>query len=103
MPERRTSPRQARSLEGRIGYAGKYRLRCLILNISGQGAKLALERRADLPAEFLLTISKQGAQRDYWVRTTWQRGTVLGVTLTAMPPGSAPTRGIRRRRGVYQA
>jgi hypothetical protein len=103
MLERRKSSRQARSMEGRIGYAGKYRLRCLILNISSNGAKLALKSPANLPAEFILSISRQDAQREYWARTTWRRGNVLGVTFTEPPTGSTPLYGVRRGHGAYQA
>jgi hypothetical protein len=97
MLERRKSPRQVRSLEGRIGYAGKYRLRCVILNISSTGAKLALKAPADLPAEFILSISRQDHQREYWARATWRRGKVFGVVFTDPPTGSAPLYGVRGR------
>jgi hypothetical protein len=103
MPERRASPRQARSLEGRIGYAGKYRLRCLILNMSPDGAKLALKSPANLPAEFFLSISRKGDQCHYWARTKWRRGTMLGVAFAAMPSEMAPSYGLRRGRGTYKA
>src|SRR5579863_10097231 len=52
MQERRQAVRKDRSLEGRIGYDGKYRLRCLVLNISAEGAKLSLKFPAILPKEF---------------------------------------------------
>lgn len=103
MPERRKSARHAGSLEARIGYAGKYRLRCLVLNISRNGAKLALKSPADLPAEFSLSISTESAQSPYWVRKKWRRGTVLGVTFIEMPPGKTPIYGVRRGRGAYKA
>ena len=102
-PEQRKSLRHARPLEGRIGYAGKYRLRCLILNISGRGAKLALKRAAELPAEFILSISRQGQATDYCARTIWRRGNMIGVTFSKPPAGSALILGIRRGRGAYQA
>ena len=101
--DRRKSLRQAHSIEGRIGYAGKYRLRCLILNISSIGAKLALKAPADLPAEFILSISRQDTGREYWARTTWRRGNVLGVAFTEPPKGSTPIYGVRRGHGPYQA
>jgi hypothetical protein len=102
-PEPRRSPRHARPLEGRIGYAGKYRLRCLILNISGSGAKLALKRQSDLPAEFFLSISRQGQTTDYCARTIWRRGNMIGVAFSKPPAGSAPLYGLRRGHGAYQA
>ncbi len=103
MPERRKSPRRTGSLEGRIGYAGKYRLRCLILNISPEGAKLALNSAAELPAEFILSLSTRDGQQDYWARTAWRRGNVLGVAFTQPHDGSIPVYGVKRGRGPYQA
>ena len=103
MPERRQSLRKARSREGRIGYAGKYRLQCLILNMSPTGAKLVLKSSAELPAEFFLSISRKGEENHYWAQTKWRRGTVLGVTFSVMPPGTAPLYGVRRAHGAYKA
>jgi hypothetical protein len=102
-PEPRKLPRQARPLEGRIGYAGKYRLRCLILNISGSGAKLSLKRQSNLPVEFFLSISRRGEHTEYWARTIWRRGNTIGVIFSEPPAGSAPMYGLRRGRGAYQA
>lgn len=102
MPERRKSPRQAHSVDARIGYGGKYRLRCLILNISPEGAKLSLKSAAELPAEFVVSFSRQGAQKNYWARTTWRRGNVLGVTLTEPHADSIPLLGVRHSGGPYQ-
>lgn len=98
MPERRKSSRQLRSMEARIGYAGKYRLRCLVLNISPDGAKLALNSPANLPSEFILSISGRGSQREYLASTRWRRGNVLGVALTEPPEGVIPLYGVRRGR-----
>ncbi len=55
---------------------------------------------------FQLVIDPSGApegdQSHYRAHTIWRRGTVIGVTFTAMPPGTAPTYGLRRGHGAYQ-
>jgi hypothetical protein len=102
MVERRQSARHPRSLEGRIGYAGKYRLRCLILDISRDGAKISLKRPADIPEEFFLNISGEG-QAACWVRKKWRRGNVLGVTFTQSPAAKELLPGLSRGRGNYRA
>lgn len=102
-PEQRRLLRHLASLEGRIGYDGKYRLRCLILNISRDGAKLALKAPFDLPAEFFLTVSRRGEQIQYWARIKWRRGLVLGVTLARAQDAIAPDYGLSRGRAAYKA
>lgn len=89
-------------MQGRIGYAGKYRLRCVILNISPDGAALALKSAAELPAEFILSISGRDTEREYWSRTIWRWGNVLGVSLTEPPAGSIPRYGIRHGPRAYK-
>jgi hypothetical protein len=103
MAERRQSARHSRSVEGRIGYAGKYRLRCLILNLSRDGAKIALKRATDIPAEFFLNISGEDPKTAYWVRTKWRRGKVLGVSFTETPAAREPLPGLSRGHGNYRA
>jgi hypothetical protein len=57
MVERRITERLPASLEARIAFGGRYRLRCMVLNISETGAKLVLDKSADVPAQFILSIS----------------------------------------------
>lgn len=96
MLEKRNSRCQARSMEARIGYDGKFRLRCLILNISPDGAKLSLKAAAELPAEFVLSTSNT----EYWARTTWRKSNVLGVSFTEPPVGTIPAYGVRQGRNI---
>jgi hypothetical protein len=103
MAERRQSARHPRSVEGRIGYAGRYRLRCLILNLSRDGAKIALKRATDIPAEFFLNIPSENPKIGYWVRKKWRRGNMLGVSFTESPPATEPLPGLSRGRGDYRA
>lgn len=102
MPEQRRSPRGSRPLEGRIGYAGKYRLRCIVLNVSRSGAKLALKSSTELPIEFFLSISRGDAQGNYWVRVKWRRSNTLGVAFLEPSTQSDPVYGLSRGRGVYR-
>jgi PilZ domain len=103
MSERRQSSRQRRSLEGRIGYDGRFRLRCLVLNISPGGAKLSLKASSQVPAEFFFSISGTNFERVYWASTKWRRGNVLGVAFGEAPASGEPLLGIRRGHGSYRA
>lgn len=104
MPKRRQSSRERRSLEGRIGYAGRYRVRCLVLNLSKGGAKLGLKSlHANVPAEFFLRISGKNDGAAYWVRTIWRSGNMLGVAFTEPPVDSEPLLGLRHGHGAYRA
>ena len=50
----------AHILEGTIGFAGRYRLKCMVQNLSETGAKLAFHTVTDAPAEFTLNVSLAG-------------------------------------------
>lgn len=103
MLERRESAREACSLEGRVGYAGRYRLRCLILNVSRGGAKLVLKASVNLPREFFLTISREDASCDYRARVMWRKGNTFGVAFAAAAAATSPLLGLRRGRESYKA
>jgi hypothetical protein len=62
-----------------------------------------LKRQSELPAEFFLSISRQGENTDYCAHTIWRRGNIIGVVLRKSPAGSAPVFGLRRGRGAYKA
>jgi hypothetical protein len=102
--EQRQSQRPRRFSEGRISYGGRYRLRCLVVNISKLGARLALKSvTTSLPAEFLLSISEKGRETSYWARTKWRQGNTLGVDFTEPPAVGEPLLGVSRGRGSYRA
>ena len=103
MSERRQSSRRRRSFEGLIGYDGRYRLRCLILNVSPSGAKLSLKAPLQVPAEFFLRISGTNIETIYWACTKWRRGNVLGVAFGKAPPDGGPLLGVRPGHGRYRA
>ena len=95
MPERRQNPRQPIFAAGKIGFGGrKFRVSCLVQNISDRGAKLVLSAKTELPAEFSLRVSERmsndrmrirwqratlDVEKEYAVRTRWRRGNVVGV------------------------
>jgi hypothetical protein len=95
MLERRGEPRLAIFASGKIGFGGrKFRVTCLVQNISNAGAKLVLYACTDLPAEFLLRVSEKMSDdrmrikwqrasldlaREYAVRTRWRKSNALGV------------------------
>ena len=82
MPERRKERRLPVFLDAKIGFDGRrFRLTCLLQNISGSGAKLVLLYGADVPSEFSLSICDKKFQSQYWARTRWQRGRAIGVEI----------------------
>jgi hypothetical protein len=103
MSERRQSLRPRRSLEGLIGYDGRYRLRCLILDVSPSGAKLSLKAPLPVPAEFFLRIFGTNIKSVYWACTKWRRGNVLGVAFGEAPAPVEPLLGVRPGHGSYRA
>jgi PilZ domain len=87
MRERRKSRRVAVYARGLIGFRGKYRLRCLVQNCSKIGAKLSLEKAADLPDVFTLNFSHHGVRVAYQAHVKWRTRMGLGVELA--PPSVA--------------
>jgi hypothetical protein len=100
MQERRKEPRFPLFAPGRIGFDGrKFRVTCLVQNVSSSGAKLVLRPRTDLPFEFRLRICEemieherrmrfQGAPLDleveYLVQVRWRKRDALGVEFKGM-------------------
>jgi hypothetical protein len=79
--EQRKETRRRLFKDAKIGFGGRlFRTSCLVHNISSSGAKLVLRRPADLPAEFILSIS--ALQVACLVKTRWQQDNVIGVEIT---------------------
>jgi PilZ domain-containing protein len=97
--ERRKEPRFPLFAPGRIGFGGrKFRVTCLVQNISSSGAKLVLRPRTDLPSEFHLSICEEmiedemrmrshraplDLEREYLVQVRWRKRDALGVEFKA--------------------
>jgi hypothetical protein len=99
MIERRTDQRLQASLPARVAFGGRYRLRGVVLNISKAGAKLALEKPTDVPAEFVLSICYRSQERHYSAEVQWRRRDVVGVGIRPLSAAdSAWLRGLARAR-----
>ncbi len=81
MVERRTRERLKASLPARVAFGKRYRLRGIVLNISEAGAKLALEKPADVPSEFVLSVCYRFEERHYEAVVRWRKRGVIGVGL----------------------
>jgi hypothetical protein len=95
MHERRREPRLPMFASGKIGFGGrKFRVSCLVQNISNAGAKLVLHASTDLPAEFSLRVSEKMSddrmrikwqrasldlEKEFVVQTRWRKGNAIGV------------------------
>ncbi len=67
------------SLEGTISFAGRGRLKCMVQNLSGSGAKLAFHTVTDVPAEFTLNVFLTGKEVQYLARPRWRSHRLCGV------------------------
>jgi hypothetical protein len=75
--DRRTTPRDNGPYSAVIKlYSGRL-LPCTVLNMSENGAKIALARDKMLPKQFELTIPARNAA--WRVRVVWQQGRELGI------------------------
>jgi hypothetical protein len=97
--ERRKEPRFPIFASGRIGFGGrKFRVACLVQNVSSSGAKLVLRARTDLPFEFRLSICEKmiedemrmrcqraslDLEKEYLVQVRWRKRDALGVEFMA--------------------
>ena len=88
-PERRKTQRWPIFLEGTIGFAGRYRLKCMVQNLSETGAKLAFHKVTDAPAEFTLNVSLAGEETHYLARRRWRRHRLIGVKFVRPPVANA--------------
>jgi hypothetical protein len=79
--ERRKLRRRRMFVDAKIGFASRFRLTCLVHNISDAGAKLVLRVDAEVPPEFLLRY--HGKQ--VLARLRWRSGNVIGVEFASPP------------------
>ena len=85
MLERRKEQRWPAFLDGKMGFSQRrFRLSCLVQNISDLGAKLVLRNAADLPAKFDVSIPRM--QTVYVVQTRWRLGNSVGVEIKQRHP-----------------
>jgi hypothetical protein len=81
MVERRKERRLPIFLDGKVGFNGRrFRVSCLVENISSSGAKLVLRKLANLPGEFSLTVISK-TQVEYWVRPRWRQHNSIGIEI----------------------
>jgi PilZ domain len=101
LQERRKEPRFPIFASGGIGFGGrKFRVGCLVQNISSSGAKLVLRARTDVPSEFRLKIYEKmiedqmrmrcqnaslDLEREYLVQVRWRKRDALGVEFKRVP------------------
>jgi hypothetical protein len=79
MGERREVQRVPAFVGAIIGFSGRYRLRCLVQNLSKAGAKLVLEKSATVPDTFTLKLSRGGVRVGYQAQVKWRSRTGMGV------------------------
>jgi hypothetical protein len=90
--ERRKEPRPPAFWDAKIGFNGRrFRVNCMVQNISPGGARLALRQAADLPPEFSLTIACKQERLEYGVRTKWRIHRTVGVEIVRGPQLRSPT------------
>jgi len=77
--ERRKTERWPIFVEGTISFAGRFRLKCLVQNLSATGAKLAFRMATDAPSEFYLNVLLSGKETRCLGRTRWRRHHLVGV------------------------
>jgi len=83
MSDNRLSKRRVVEIHGMIyDQHGKKLAHCVLRNVSVGGAQLELDREADLPEAFLLSLSPDGHVQRH-CRKVWQFATVLGVRFDA--------------------
>ena len=86
MSDNRASKRRAVEIDGMIyDQKGKQLARCLLRNVSAGGAQLELDREAEIPEAFLLSLSHDGHVQRH-CRKVWQFATVLGVRFDTRTP-----------------
>jgi hypothetical protein len=78
--EARRTFRRPGPLPGRILHPGSAPIRCTIIDVSSNGARLEVEERQDVPAEFLLAFDEGLTRRRCLIR--WRRLGRIGVAFT---------------------
>ena len=88
MLERRREPRQVAFWNGKIGYnQRKFRMSCLVQNVSNSGAKLTVSYGSDVPDDFCLTIPRREVA--YFVKVRWRKQEAIGVEIKSGTPACA--------------
>jgi len=64
---------------GRVGFQGKYRLHCVVHNISEGGAKLVFLNTVGLPSTIIVRIGLRGVEEQYLARVRWQNKSSVGI------------------------
>jgi len=84
MLERRKAPRRPVFVGARIWFDRRFRLKCLVHNWSHRGAKLVLERPADLPDTFTLCVPLKARHAGCLATTKWRTRSAIGVELSPL-------------------
>lgn len=84
-PERRKAQRRPIFVEGTTSFAGRFRLRCLVRNLSETGVMLAFKAATDPPSEFTLNVFFRGREARYLARPRWRRHRLVGVEFVRPP------------------
>ncbi len=63
---------------------------CVVMNISENGARIALERHEDIPEQFTLLLVSYG-HASHACRVMWRAGHQLGVKFETVDPLGVPT------------
>jgi len=83
--ERRKTQRRPVFVEGTITFAGRYRLKCLVQNLSEGCAKLAFNTVTNVLAKFALNIVLGGRTAQYLASTIWRNRRSVGVEFVRPP------------------
>jgi hypothetical protein len=86
MQERRKEPRRPAFWDAKIGFnRRRFRVNCMVQNISPGGARLVLRQAAELPPDFDLTIACKQGRLEYGVQTKWRTRRTVGVEIVRGP------------------
>ena len=79
-PVARKSQRERMRRAGWIGFSdGTQPVRCVIWDLSDDGARLAAQHSDDLPDVFAVVLSADGSNAHRFCRVVWRKGGQLGV------------------------
>lgn len=93
--KRKERRRQIKHAGRIISVDGALSIRCIVLDISGSGARIAVENPADVPEEFILSLV-DNARVSRLCQRVWRADHHLGIRFTA--PESPPRNGRQGRR-----
>jgi hypothetical protein len=92
--DRRRSYRRSVFIDARIAFGGRFRLRCLVQNLSDAGAKTTLKTHADIPKQFVLAIRHTRGEACQGVHVKWARLNCIGVEFSSEPLPVEPLPGL---------